>query len=543
MKKLIILNCLLCAIAASATAQIQKEVEVVKPYQPVATDAFKLQNTPQFKPQSSSSQVYDYSIKMQNEMKSFSLGDTIPPARTVSSTGPQGLGIVHLGFGNYLTPYGEAFLNYMPERNTALGLHLHHISSGGKITLQNNDKVSAGSSLNEAELTAAHYFDRATVDAKIFFDRTAFRYYGYRATPQGTFLGQRQAFPRVGLDVGLNGANKTDMFRYRAGMGYRHFSAKTGQKENMVRMNLGLAKQYDSFSGLLDIRVEHAATDSMVGGERRLSLLQATPAFLMESDKYRMRLGIKVATLFDSDDTSDDIRAVLFPDINLSLTIAKSVTLFADLDGSLQPGYYSDVIAENPYIRPNMAIKPSNTLNIDGGLRARVGQNFSFMAKAAIIYTDDCHFFALPDNENTFTVVYEHRTRLRVDGEATYKVTDIASILLKLAANEAQGTEPLWNIPDYEALLAARVTPNRFVITGEFGLTGERQALLFTSAGIRQAFRMGAVPELNVGVEYRFNDRLSFWGHANNMLSSKYDSWLGYTGKQFNVLFGASYSF
>ena len=54
---------------------------------------------------------------------------------------------------------------------------------------------------------------------------------------------------------------------------------------------------------------------------------------------------------------------------------------------------------------------------------------------------------------------------------------------------------------------------------------------------------MDPIIDLNAGVEYQFNDKLSFFTKLNNFGFQKYEQWLGYTNKSFNALVGASYKF
>jgi len=54
---------------------------------------------------------------------------------------------------------------------------------------------------------------------------------------------------------------------------------------------------------------------------------------------------------------------------------------------------------------------------------------------------------------------------------------------------------------------------------------------------------MDPIIDLNVGAEYQFTDKLSFFVKLNNFGFQKYEQWLGYTNKGLNGLAGLSYLF
>ena len=109
-------------------------VNVVKPYTPTISDAFKIKETPN---------LNDSTIQKKKEIKynifSIPVASTFTPAKgkaaTVTKEKPPVLfdNYASLGVGTYTTILGEVYLNHALSRNETVGGYLSHHSSGGGI--------------------------------------------------------------------------------------------------------------------------------------------------------------------------------------------------------------------------------------------------------------------------------------------------------------------------------------------------------------------------------------------------------------------------
>ena len=134
------------------TIQLKQEVEVTKAYQPTISEVEKINDIPKIITEQTEAPTFDYSIYSKPLFSTFD----VPPVAAAKMVGepkpPMGKGLLKLGIGNYLTPYGELFYNAQPDRNSNFGMRFMHFSSSGKIKLLNDDKVNAPESENSAEL-------------------------------------------------------------------------------------------------------------------------------------------------------------------------------------------------------------------------------------------------------------------------------------------------------------------------------------------------------------------------------------------------------
>jgi hypothetical protein len=142
-----------CCIVFPARAQTQnnisnEQINVVKDYKPTLSDAVKISSLPQPDTSKPELPILDYTVNTRKlsaqiptpALKPFKLKDESIPKLYKS--------YARLGFGNYLTPYGEVFFNSLRAKNFVLSAHIKHISSSAQIA----DLGDCGFSRNEAEL-------------------------------------------------------------------------------------------------------------------------------------------------------------------------------------------------------------------------------------------------------------------------------------------------------------------------------------------------------------------------------------------------------
>jgi hypothetical protein len=565
--------------------ELQKEVEVVKPYEPSVSEVFKINEIPQIRHQETEKPTFEYLIKPSPIFSTFHV-EPVQAARMVDKPGPEpGQGLLKLGIGNYKTPYGEVFYNTGAGKTTTFGTHFRHLSSHGNIRLENGDRTKAPASDNHAELFMNHFFsDLTTLKAKLFFDRQGFCYYGYPGEPIDNetkellipFWDHKQAISRGGIDLQVNGNNKQG-FSYDAGVSYQHYKSVTGQKGNLVKLGGQINKDFDRFQGRLDAFLTIEGTDSVyretseVFNQREKVVLELNPSIFFETDMASLRLGINSYTVNDADKVED---FMLAPNIKASWSPVENwVTLFAGTDGYLQQNHYLAITSENQFVNPYHNVKNAMYKYIlTGGIRGRLSSQMNYKFQVDYSSVRDYHFYILKnrytpndllENElttrsNTFDVVYDKVKQLSVGGEIHYAASGVLDFLLtgNYYSYETNSQTEAWQQPDFEASASVRLNPEGpFSFTADVYYVGERKALIAAELYNEQSaayepypdhtmiWNMDAILDMNFSIEYKFTNQLSFWTRVNNFSAQKYDRWQGYTSKGINVLLGLSYAF
>lgn len=572
------------AAAQQDSTKLKQEVEVVKAYQPSVSDAFKINDIPKIKDEKHKKPTFNYQINSQPIFSTFKV-DPVQAAEMVGEPTPElGKGLLKAGFGNYQTPYGEFFYNTNTGKNSNFGMHFKHLSSNGSVKLLNKDKVKAPQSENVAELFANYFFRRSTLNTKLFFNRKAEAYYGYPGDQLSDstkmadyqFWGEKQAFSKMGIQFQLN--NNVDTrakLNYGATLYYHHFGTKTGQAENLVKLNSNFTQEINDFKGLLSASASYLRTDSIYNttseayGHKQQILIKVSPAILMENDIASLKLGVNTFLLFDDDTNA---KLLLTPNIKASWSPVENImTLFVEGNGKLQENHYSAIIAENPFVNPFQDIKPTEyNYIISGGIKGKFTPRFNYRFQADYASIKNQHFYYLNDKEfvdgttstkqlsNTFDVLYDNVKKLTLGAEFYYTASDLVNFHLNgnYYSYQLENLDQPWQLPQFDATISTILNPEGpLKFNADIFFVGERKALLvyntYTSSDIEQdthlidnqIYNMSSIVDLNFGVEYQYSPQLSFFGRANNFAFQKYENWLGYAQQGFNLLFGASLSF
>lgn len=569
------------AVAQKDTTRIKQEVEVVKAYQPIISEVEKINDIPKIKTEQPEAPVFDYSIYSKPVFSTFDVAP-VAAAKMVGEAKPEmEMGLLKLGFGSYMTPYGELFFNSQPDKNSNFGMHFKHLSSYGKIGLLNGDIVKAPQSENVAEIFGKKFWRKSTLSGSLAFDRKSFNYYGYTGDMLSDelkdemipYYQDKQYFSKGTAKVGLKGENISPMaFNYDFGLKYHYFKSKTGQTENQTVLSGDMSKKYGKTFGLLNTSLTYYLADGVMNnfsnsiGPKQQILIRVNPSVMWKTDAARLQAGLNSTIVFD-DDT--DASLLIWPKVKAEWSpVPQILTLFAGVDGHLQHNTYSNIAAKNPYVDPFHDVLNTNYKYIvSGGLKGKFSSKTNYVVEASYSKVKDQHFYITQGSEvynpsstyrrlsNTFDWVYDDLKVLKLSAEVMHSVSENFS--LRLLGNyysyELETIDEAWQMPDFDVTFSGIYKPTeQLKFTTDIFVVGSRTALvrdysdlsLFSSPVIsNKEIEMDPIIDLNVGGEYQFNKSLNFFVSLNNFGFQKYEQWLGYTNKSFNWMAGISYTF
>ena len=561
---------------------LNKEVEVVKPYKPTIRETIKISDMPRFQPQVTERPDFNYDVHQQIDITPRD-ADTIRARGIETMPIKQGVGLIRIGVGNYQLPYGELFLNAQLGSATNIGLNFSHLNSIGKITLGNNDRVEAPSSETNAEIYLNHYFDKMTAQGRFYFDRQAFRYYGYTGDKLSDdekrtlmpWWDYKQAFPTLGFEINIGGNTAQNNFKYDGSINIQHFETKTGQKEGLFKLAGRLEQDFKYFNGRLNFAIFHVGADSIYNTslnsfeDRSQTYLEISPSVGISSDIANLRVGLNSIIGIDPNDNFDILQT---PMAEASWSPIKNrLTLFSEMTGYMKYNHYSAIAAENKYANPYRDIKNTKyKFIINGGIRGRFDQSFSYNLKVEHATIKNYNFYYLKNQEienadiiesiksNTFDMIYDDITQFSIGTELLYNWENDWSVLLKAAyyGYNTNNQFKAWNLPNFEASISFRynmpVEPLRF--TADINYIGKRKGLeqtirynstasIFEETTTSIIWDLPEIIDFSLGAEYMFSRHLSFWTKVNNMTTEKYERWQGYANKRLNFIAGLSFSF
>jgi len=571
------------AMAQKDTVRLKQEVEVTKAYQPTINEAVKINDIPKVKAEPTETPTFDYSIYSKPVFSTFDVKPVAAAKMVGESKSEMGLGLLKLGLGSYMTPYGELFFNAQPDKKSNFGMHFRHLSSLGKIKLLNEDMVKAPESENTAEIFGKHFFRKSTLSGNFAFDRKAFTYYGYTGdlltdTEKDQIIpywGDKQYFSKGTLDVHLKSETLAAYdLNYDFGINYQLMKSKTGQTENQFVLSGDVKKKFANAFGLLNASLTYYTVDSILNrsssgyGKKNQMMIRANPSVRWETYNSSLQIGLNSTIFFDKDASA---KFLVYPKVKAEWSpVERVLTLFAGVDSYLQHNTYLGIATENRYVDPYHDVK--NTLYeyvLSGGFKGKLSSKTNYVAEVNYSTVKDMHFYVTNGMDindptssfrrlnNTFNWVYDDVNILKLSGEVLHAVSDNFSFHLigNYYSYDMKSQEKAWQMPNFDATISGIYKPTgQLKFTTDIFVIGSRTALIrnsdsanLMSSAVNNPEKievdMDPIIDLNVGAEYQFSPKLNFFVKLNNFGFQQYEQWLGYTNKSFNWLAGISYSF
>jgi hypothetical protein len=232
-----------------AQEEIDKEIVVVKPYEPSLSDAFKINVLPTVSDSISIRPDFNYTIEPKKFETAFHIR-RISPAKLVDvPLNKLYKSYLKIGMGNYLIPLGELRINSVRSKKGQWGLSLRHYSINGKIRLDNDEKVSPGYFENSGSLYGKKIFNKAYLlgEVKGAWDGTNF--YGYHASLDTNLEEDAIKQRYLKLDGRLRmGSIHPDSLHlnYEWTLDYQHTGDKHDNQEHAFLLNADLNKRFRS---------------------------------------------------------------------------------------------------------------------------------------------------------------------------------------------------------------------------------------------------------------------------------------------------------
>ncbi|HOO82967.1 MAG TPA: hypothetical protein PLS94_00250 [Prolixibacteraceae bacterium] len=557
-------------VFAQSESSLDKEVEVIKAYQPNVLDAQKITSNPSINDTANYSPEFDYRIfskdieveKTINHLPMVKLGT--PPRIKPNK------GYAKAGFGNALSPYAEVLINTSPSRNVDFGLQLFHYSSRPTIMLNNGIKVKTPFNNNMAKIFAKNQFRKAVLDWDINYRHDGLSYFGfpgidsllYRQHEQNSsILNSRQAFNNASANFALHNTQTRTNFDYNVGLGYNYFWNATGQAAHSAKYKGLYTTKYRKFHMKYDTRFAYYQQSNIqhyydsTKNARQFFEIAIAPYAQYSKGNIELKAGLNLQSLINADST---LKFHISPKIDFAYhPIREMLSLFAGIEGGYKANNYNTIVSINPYINNQLDIEPSEQLiAFYGGLRGKMSRRISYLFDVNYGINKNEAFYYLSETRtatdttvnNLYNVDYDDLNILRFGGNLRYSSQNV---IVELKGNyyihDAKTLTTLSHTPEFDAALFAKVNITQKISTTlNANVIGPRQALykIYEPTGEKHnTYNMATNIDISLGGEYQFNNKLMFFINASNLINRKQEIWYGYNSPRLVILLGARYTF
>jgi hypothetical protein len=552
-------------------------VNVVKPYTPTISDAFKVTETPELNDEGNTKkETIKYNIF------SFPVASTFTPSKG-KAEGVEKETQAHLynnyatfGAGNYGTFNAELFVNQDLNATDYVGGMFRHISSQGGIKdIELTDKYFDTS----IDLTYGVREHDKTWNVDLGYQNQIYNWYGLpmnfgnalapidRANlidgikPQQSYnniyLGSKIDFNENVLDV--------------ASAKFNHFSDAYGSAENRFFVKPTLKFNVSDYAINTDIIVDY------LGGSFKNNYLKTNmeplkygytnfgiaPSFKVLEEDWAINIGVGVFYSMDNENNSN--KFLIYPKINASYNVVGDLMIFyAGAEGDLKQNTYSDFVDVNPFLSPTLDMKPTDQqYDFFAGLKGKLTNTVSYNIRGSYLSEKNKALFksnnytANSMNENyafgnSFQVVYDDMKTINFYGELKADITEDVSFgvdgTFSSYNNDLQ--KEAWNLPTIKlnAKVDFNITEQWYAGANVF-FVGDRKDMqengdiIYIVPPIIEPVILKNYFDINAHVGFKYSERLTAFLRLNNITNKGYEKWLNYPVQGFQGVLGVNYKF
>lgn len=475
---------------------------------------------------------------------------------------------VKLGFGNYTMPLGEVFINSTRSRKFHWGISAKHHSSWGKI------KGYAPSQFDRTRLDAYGKMieKEYTITAKVNYFNHGHHFYGIRNEDvPGDSI--RQRFNNTGV-FGEYHSHKKDSanLNYKIGVEYNNYfdrkRADTLEKWKARENYLGIYSSFDYklktevYAADFNVRYnnyKYGIEDSTLIGldsgfvdNNVLVNIKPNITTIGKNGKWSVNVGVDLVL-----DAREKTKFIAVPLAKFQYSFFNDILIpYVGLNGGVRQNTFKRVSQENPFVSSNLELRNEyNALNLNGGIKGVLSKKISFDVNLSfgkftnkLLYVVDTVY----SGGNRFTAVYDTMNITRIEGSISYQANEKLKIDLigQYYSYMTRFYPYAWNLP--ELVIGLRGHYNlfdKFYVNLDLTMQGGRKAMEYAPGEDIQEEelfyyrKLGFLADANLGIEYRYNKRISAFLQFNNFAAQQYQRWQNYPVQKFQVLGGVTFRF
>lgn len=551
-------------------------VNVVKPYTPTISDAYKVKETPNLDDEGNAQKE-----KIKYTIFSFPVASTFAPdkgkAEGVEKEKQVDLynNYATFGGGNYGIFNGELFINQDLNNNDYVAGMFRHLSSQGGIKgVELNDKFYDTS----IDLTYGIRQENLSWNIDLGYQNQIYNWYGLPADFGNTL----SPTDRKNVIMGINPqqsyntiylGSKIEVFEGALkdiSLKFSHFSDNYGSAENRFYVKPSLQFDLNEVAIKTNLIVDHLSGDFDKNYSNTnanpikygFTNLGIAPSFAINKDDWTVNLGAGLYYSMDNQNSNNN-KVFIYPQINASYKVVGDLMIFyAGAEGELRQNSYSDFANSNPFLSPTLAITPTDKkYDVFAGLKGKIVDNVSYNLRAS--YMDESNKALFKSNNynenstnpnyaygNSMSVVYDDVKTLSLYGELKADISDDVTFGINGTFNSyTKGfQDEVWNLPAVKlnAKIDFNITQKWYAGLNAF-YVGERKDqkentdLVYIV--VPGPSTLAAYFDANAHLGYQHNEQLTLFLKANNITNNSYAKWIDYRVQGFQLVLGANYKF
>jgi hypothetical protein len=557
-------------------------VNVVKAYTPTISDAFKVKETPVLSDDDNSKkETIQYSIF------SFPVASTFAPAKGKAAGVENGAkeklfsNYATFAAGTYGTINADLFATKTLKNGDYVAAMLRHISSQGGIKDVALDNNFSNTSL---DATYGSKSNKISWNGDLGFQRQAYNWYGLDPAlyenllpaDKDLFLGKinpKQVYQNIYL--GGRVALATGVFK-EVTFKYDHFSDNYASAENRF-----VVKPITQFE-IMDVKLKTNFILDYVGGTFQKDFYNSTslnygstlfgiqPTFNYFKKELSINFGVGIYynSLAQTETSEAKSKVYIYPNITGSLNVVGDLMIaYAGAEGELKQNSYQGFVQDNFFVSPTIGVVPTDQkYDVYVGLKGKLTNTIGYNVRGSFKNEDNKALFKSNGYEepntnnsgygfgNSFGVVYDKVKTLSFFGELKADYSKNLSFGVNGTFNSygIQDEQEAWNLPGMQLSSFVDYTFNsKWYASAKLFFVGQRKDLkatpsianVFPPIYTQEVISLSSYFDLNAQVNYKHNERLTFFFKGNNLANQNYQRWMNYQVQGLQIMLGANYKF
>ncbi|MBR4582456.1 MAG: hypothetical protein IKO34_01450 [Bacteroidales bacterium] len=562
-----------CSLMAQEDNTLEEQTVVIyNDYSPVLKDASRIQSLPVIADTVKTEPKFEYSVMPTMYRTSFTPQKISAATVKGEALKPLNTGFVKVGYGNYISPFAELYINSKRQKNYSLGIAAHHHSSFGKIKNYLNQKIYSGYDDSRIEAFGKKLFAKSVLSGKVYFSSNGICYYGYDPKVYGntdtinweTFdyvdtrdEVEKQRFSRVGANMAFESQQTGKKhWNYKFGLGYQYLFTKTKDYQHKIDVIANIGRTVKNISYGVDINyLFNANKISWVNNTINDMFFNPEPYFRFENEKWNVKAGANL--VYSAGSTN---KFYIYPDVYAQLNISNTLLPYISYGGHLENNNLEYLSTINPFVISFPYVNTSYQHEVNLGLKANISKKVYLHVNANYSHIDKMVFFVndtLEPLHNKFRMEYMDVDRVGAYAELSMRdLSPGLDIMLKahyyyyiklgdpnvLNSPKIADARP-WQMPDLDVSLRASYRLTNKISFGVEGYFLNRCYAKEYVEGVQYAKKMKAVIDVNLFGEYKFDDNFSAFLYLNNIACQRYYIWNNYRAQGFNAMVGLTYLF
>ena len=352
-----------CSLMAQEDNTLEEQTVVIyNDYSPVLKDASRIQSLPVISDTVKTEPKFEYSVMPTMYRTSFTPQKISAATVKGEALKPLNTGFVKVGYGNYISPFAELYINSKRQKNYSLGIAAHHHSSFGKIKNYLDQKIYSGYDDSRIEAFGKKLFAKSVLSGKVYFSSNGINYYGYDPKVYGntdtinwdTFdyvdtrdEVEKQRFNRVGANMVFESQQTGKKhWNYKLGLGYQYFFTKTKDDQHKIDVIANIGRSVKNISYGVDINyLLNVNKIAWVNNTNNDMFINPEPYFRFENEKWNVKAG---ANLVYS--AGCNKKFYIYPDIYAQLNISNTLLPYISYGGHLENNNLECLSTINPFV-------------------------------------------------------------------------------------------------------------------------------------------------------------------------------------------------